>query len=264
MRLVRIALRHWHSDRCWHAITRMQMRGSSETLAMVHRLAASPSWRRRSLGLYIASQLRQRRTHSSVEFGLAATQELLLAGLQDQKDEVVCAAVSGLGHRPHPAALTRLVGLATHPNASIRCNVAISLGRDSEQSAVDALLRLASDTDDRVRDWATFGLGTLQQHADTPEIREALWKNLHDRDEEVRGEALVGLAERRDPRAINHLIEHLDLGCRVYELEAAAKLASPLLLGPLQNIADGLSKSEAGGYWFDHLQAALIACGRSA
>lgn len=260
--LVRIALRDWGSDRHWCAIVELQLRGSPHTLGFAQRLAGSASWRRRSLGLYIASQLRQRKhdgDFGSIEYAMDETQSLLLAGLHDAHDEVVRAAVSGLGHRPHPAALGELLRLSTHRNALLRWDVAVALGRYPEPAAIEALLRLAGDADDLVRNWATFGLGSMQD-ADTPEIRELLWKNLQDRDPEVRGEALVGLAERGDPRATDYLAEHLNADCRVFELDAAEKLASPLLLDALRRTARDLKESEVGSYWLARLHAAIAAC----
>jgi HEAT repeat protein len=257
-----MALRGWGSDRHWRAIVELQMRGSPQTLELARSLSGSASWRRRGRGLYIASQLRQPQRgvdFGSVEYAREETQALMLAGLHDPHDEVVRAAVSGLGHRPHSDALPELLRLSMHRNELLRWNVAVSLGHYPEPAAIDALLRLASDPDDDVRNWATFGLGSLQE-ADTPEIRELLCKNLQDRDDEVRGEALVGLSERSDPRAIAYLAEHLDADCRVYELEAAEKLASPLLVDALQRIANGLNASEVSGYWLDRLNAAIDAC----
>jgi len=230
--LVRIALRAWGSDRSWNAIAALHMRGSPETLALAQRLSRSSSWRRRALGLHIASQLRQRRQGAesgSVEYALEATQRLLLAHLHDPHDEVVGAAVSGLGHRPHPEALGELVRLASHPSSDLRWSVAVALGRYPEPLAIDALLHLARDGDDDVRDWATFGLGSMQD-ADTLEVRELLWMNLSDADPDVRGEAVIGLAARNDPRAVEYLLTHLDDECGMLDLNAAARFASQRLL----------------------------------
>jgi len=44
---------------------------------------------------------------------------------------------------------------------------------------------------------------------DTSAIRNALYKNLNDIESEVRGEALEGLASRKDIRVINAIIEDL-------------------------------------------------------
>lgn len=214
------------------------------------------------MGLYIASQLRRGRPGRSTEYELEETQALLLAGLRDAHDEVVCAAVSGFGHRPHPAALADLLRLSTHSHAQLRWNVAIALGGYSAPAAIETLLRLACDTNDDVRDWATFELGTIHETVDTPAIRDLLWKNLHDTHPDVRGEALVGLANRGDARAVDHLIRHLDIECRVYELEAAERLASPMLAPALREIAAHVARDQrnAGSYWLRNLQAALAAC----
>lgn len=260
--LVRQSLRSWGSDRSWRAISELHLRGDPATLSLVRRLCAGDSWRRRALGLHVASQLLRRdgaAPFGRSEYALEETQALLRVGLKDAHDEVIGAAVSGLGHRPHPAALTELVRLSTHSNARLRFGVAVALGRYGKPAAIDALIALAADSDDAVRDWATFGLGSMQE-ADTPAIRDALWTNVHDHDEDVRGEALCGLAARHDPRATDFLVETLNGECRVYQLDAAETLASPRLLEPLQRIASELTSNESKGYWFNCLKAAISAC----
>jgi len=258
-RLVRTALRYWDTGKGWRAIAELQRRGSQRTLACATTLAQSSNWRRRSLSLYVASQLRQRRGASIIEYAVEDAHKLLLEGLRDRHLEVVRAAVSGFGHRPYPAALDDLVGLSAHPDDRLRWGVTVSLGKYEHPSATEALLRLAADPNDAVRDWATFALGSLRS-SDTPEIRAALWRNLTDHDADVRGEALAGLAARHDERAVGYLLEHLRPDCRVYELDAAEALATPALLGPLRAVADALTDNEKDGYWFHRLQAAIEAC----
>lgn len=260
-RLVRIALRSWDTDRSWSAITELHMRGSPAVLERVRRLSRSSNWRRRALGMRIASQLRQRRRDAefgSVEYEKEATQQLLLAGLRDAREAVVEAAVAGLSHRPHAAALAELVRLAEHRSAGLRWAVAVALGRYDEPEAIQALLRLARDTDDDVRDWATFGLGTMHD-VDTPEVRELLWCNLRDPDPDVRGEALVGLAERGDRRAVAHLTGLLGEDCRVFELIAAEKFADRGLLPALQALQPAIGDKHVDEDWLRHLQEAIKA-----
>jgi hypothetical protein len=65
------------------------------------------------------------------------------------------------------------------------------------------------DVDEDVRDWATFGLGVLGD-LDSEEIRDALWQRISDPYRDVREESLVGLAKRKDQRALQVLIAELN------------------------------------------------------
>jgi hypothetical protein len=56
---------------------------------------------------------------------------------------------------------------------------------------------------------ATFGFGTLVE-ADTLETRDALYARAFDAHGDTRGEALVGLARRKDARVLEPLIRELD------------------------------------------------------
>jgi HEAT repeat protein len=261
--LVGMALQDWGSDESWKAISELQMRGSPETLALARRLAKSQNPRKRALGLYIASQLRRRQKGApfgSIEYALEDTQEMLLAGLHDTRSEVLYAAISGFGHRPHPLALPELIKFSSHPDQQIRFEVAVALGGYSEADSIETLLRLAKDDSDAVRDWATFGIGTLQE-VDNPKIRDLLWANLQDTDQDVRGEALVGLAIRKDARIIPVLQELLDANCRVYELSAAESVASPLLLERLITIKNSVTdQNDIDSYWYGCLLDAIDAC----
>jgi hypothetical protein len=75
--------------------------------------------------------------------------------------------------------------------------------------AVQTVLQLSADTDDDVRDWATFGLGTLLR-LDTPAIRHALLARLDDAHHNPREEAMYGLAVRLDRRAVPVLLDFLE------------------------------------------------------
>ncbi|MFG6489577.1 HEAT repeat domain-containing protein [Roseateles sp. BYS78W] len=262
--LVRVALLAWNSDRCWDAICELRMRGSPATLALAQTLCRSGNWRKRALGVNIAAQLRQRVGSESVEYALVPTQQLLLSHLHDAREEIVDAAVAGLGHRPHADALPELVRLAAHRNRDIRFSVACALGSYFEPESVAVLLRLARDVDDDVRDWATFGLGTLHD-VDTPEVRERLWQNLGDAEADVRGEAVIGLAVRGDARVIDHLLALGDDGWGSLDLNAAKKMASPRLLSALQALQRGVQRrADLNPGWLGELHLALAACSGTA
>jgi HEAT repeat protein len=116
-------------------------------------------------------------------------------------DSVICA----LGHLDDVKAVPMILRYQDHPNEQVRFAVSFALGCfPNEPQSVSALLKLTSDTDVEVRDWAVFGLG-VQGDSDSLEIREALLRCLDDPSEDVREEAAVGLGKRQDQRLIPNL-----------------------------------------------------------
>ncbi len=111
--------------------------------------------------------------------------------------------------------------------------------------AIATIIELMDDSDDNVRDWATFALGT-QCKMDTPEIREALRKRLADGYEEARDEAIWGLVQRKDEYAINELLRRLTSE----EWKAGDEMAARDLLGQtsdasVNELCEGLRKLQA-------------------
>jgi HEAT repeat protein len=263
-RLIRRALAHSTPGRLWNAVALLQRRGSPTTLAHITILARSANAHRRALAMEIAAQL-QMPGHASADasapFALDATQALLVAGLADRNIGVLQAAIFGLGHRPVADALPALLAHANHPDSRIRFALARALGSYVEPQSTAALMRLASDRDDDVRDWATFGIGALRD-TDDDAIRSLLWTNAHDPDRDVRGEAVVGLARRGDPRVIDLLKERLNDGdCRGYELEAVQEMPRPELLAPLQTLLAHAERTrEHSTHWLSELLDAIDAC----
>jgi len=164
-----------------------------------------------------------------------AISEALLERLAvETEPAAVASVVAALGHVADPAPLPRVVALAGHEDPAVRLAVAFAVASIGPQplprEARHALIRLSGDDEPEVRDWATFGLGTLSGD-DGPEVRAALLARTHDPCRAARAEALFGLAVRRDPRAVPHLIQALGspaVDC--LELDAAAEAADPRLL----------------------------------
>jgi HEAT repeat protein len=128
----------------------------------------------------------------------------------------------------------------------------------TDPRAVASLIALSADPNVRVRDWATFGLA-VQIDTDTPEIRAALLARLHDSDGDTAGEAMAGLARRKDRQVVAPLLELLQSGhVGSLPLEAAAALADPMLLPTLQQIQAQWSGKQEWPYQL--LEEAIIAC----
>jgi HEAT repeat protein len=129
---------------------------------------------------------------------------------RDPSPCVRSAAAAGFGHiAAHEEARRYLLEAAKDPSPEVRFSVAFALGGDHDPVATSALIELMDDSDEDVRDWATFGIGTLRDH-DSPPIREALFKRITDSNEEACFEAYAGLAARKDQRILGQLIEELE------------------------------------------------------
>ncbi len=126
--------------------------------------------------------------------------------------------------------------------------------------AVGALIELSRDSHSLVRDWATFGIGQ-QTSLDSTEIREALLERGEDDDPVVRGEALMGLAQRQDLRVVPLI--HREL-CGEFHgswaVEAAKMMADMSFYTPLLSLHERLDTEHQKRFEYD-FRAALLACG---
>jgi HEAT repeat protein len=145
--------------------------------------------------------------------------------LESEQDPIVLvSAISALGHLYNAAAIPLILRYQDHQNKDVRFAVSVALGSfPNDPQSVDGLLKLTSDPDAEVSDWAVFGLG-VQGIVDSPEIRDALFRCLSDANVDVREEAAAGLGKRQDQRVIPILRRMLDepiLKVRVTEAAAA-------------------------------------------
>lgn len=226
------------SDRYWSIVGELHVFGRPEIVVLAENLYQSHRWNKRLLAVDIFNQLLIKNINWSkqdpfieeyIHYAVEESQAVLLKALEDDNEEIIAVAIIGLGHRPTPIALSHLINYFDHDNADIRHSVAFALGAYEEEASIDALLRLAMDGDDDVRDWATFALASLHESVDTPAIREVLWLNVADENENVSGEALKGLALRKDPRVLEVLKAKLISDCTYHVLEAAEYMDEALL-----------------------------------
>jgi len=140
----------------------------------------------------------------------AAELELMLRTEACLQPEALSSIIFALGCLKRTGFIDAILPYRSHPDADVRYAVTSSLGGCEDDNSINALITLSRDTDYDVRNWATFGLGSLVER-DSEEIRKALADRLNESGNEVRGEALVGLVKRRDVRAINPLRGEIDL-----------------------------------------------------
>lgn len=256
--LIQLALTATDEDTRWDLVSLLRKRGGQTEFDAAMQLCQSDDPRRRELGADILSQLKSDQNDFHTE-----SVQLLLTLLNDTSEDVLYAAIMGLGHRGDDTTVPALCAFADHPCPDIRFAVAFALGGFENELAVNALICLTSDVDRDTRDWATFGLGS-QIANDTPELRAALLLRTDDEDHEIRGEALVGLAIRRDERALALVQRELDqeyIG--VLALEACEHLGDPVLLPRLRELeADWAEdwKESPDLFFQGRLQDAITAC----
>lgn len=141
----------------------------------------------------------------------------------EQEEGALAAVIFKMGHNHNRRAVKLLVPFRQHRHEDVRFAVACALGGFDDPTAIDALIRLSSDEDDDVRDWATFGLGSMIE-TDTPEIREALFARIGDPHYPTQLEAMLGLAHRKDARAIEPLLKDMAEGVNSMRCEALEEI----------------------------------------
>jgi HEAT repeat protein len=226
------ALAAYDQDCRWELIDGIVQECSDDVLEASVKLLQGDS-ARRTLGADVLGRL------ADIEPAVrdAAKQGLLHALDREAETGPLASIVAALGHMADPDAVARIVPLAYHPDPEVRLAVAFTIAAISPPPLAPAsravLIRLSCDADPEVRDWATFGLGTLC-NVDGPDIRDALLDRAEDTYSEARAEALFGLAVRQDPRAVPHLIRALQsASVGGLEVDAAAEAADPRLLPSL-------------------------------
>jgi HEAT repeat protein len=227
------ALRAIEQDCRWDLINGIVGECPDDVLPLSIDLLNAADEGRRTLGADILGRLAgaEPSTHDTV---VKALSEALCA---ETADTAIASIVAAIGHVGDGPGLSLVLPYAGHPCAEVRLAVAFAVATIGAELAApetrEILIRLSRDEECEVRDWATFGLGTLTA-ADGPDVRAALLARAEDSSHQTRAEALFGLAVRRDPRAVPHLIRALSSPqVDGLEVDAAAAAADPRLLPAL-------------------------------
>lgn len=251
--LISLALRETDDEIRWSYVQTLHVRGGQELFEAAVKLCQSANPVDATLGADILGQL------GTPDFPFHETSVPVLLKVFDvhKEENTLQAAAMALGRTGNSRAVKKLIELKNHESAEIRFAVVHGLLTLKDKESVEALIELSADEDEDVRNWATFGLGS-QIEIDTPEIRNALFNRLDEDDHEIRGEALVGLALRKDERVLKPLLKELT-GKNVGTLavEAAVELGDHKLCETLKDLET---------WWdidVDLLKSAITACGNS-
>lgn len=230
--LITLALNAVDEDELWAIVPVLQFRGNREVFEAAQQLCQSKTVNERKLGVDILGQLGiPKRTFPDESL------EILFKLIECEKDSDVLSAIGiALGHIHDSRAIKTQLNLKNHPSADVREGVVFGISGYEDTEAINTLIELSSDENENVRNWATFGLGS-QINTDTAEIREALFQRLGDEDYEICGEALLGLAIRKDQRVVEPLIKELssDSVC-ILAVEAAKEMGDTRLSSVLMQL----------------------------
>jgi hypothetical protein len=245
---IQAALATYDEDCRWELIGGAVTECPDDVLDVSVELLNSHSARERRLGADLLGRF------VGVDPGARPTAlETLLSTLSSERDpDCLASILAALGHVGYASVLERVIPYANHPQAAVRLAVAFAIatiGSDPLGPACRrAMIGLSRDKDPEVRDWATFGLGTLSSE-DGPEIREALLERAEDAYHDARAEALFGLAVRRDPRAVPHLIRALQAESQPRPILGSCRRCSPssTRAGPTSGRSSGPSIAAPAG-----------------
>jgi HEAT repeat protein len=200
----------YDDDAPWKAVNSLRRIGTRQVFETAVSWIESPEPLVRARGLDVLAQLGKTAQHRSNTFPQECYAVVSEALQRERDPQPLSSAVSALGHLHDARGIPLIAAFDRHPAAEIRFSVACALGSfPNDPLSIETLLRLMEDTDDDVRDWATFGVGVLGDR-DSAEIRDALYRKLNDRSADVREEALVGLAKRHDARSVPVLVDALE------------------------------------------------------
>ena len=200
----------YDDDAPWNAVHALRRVGSRDVFEVASEWCASPNPLKRTRGVDVLAQLGKTADHPSNNFPEEAYS--IIVGLLGREEDVraLDSEIAALGHLENSLAIPLITRYRTHQSEDVRFSVAFALGSfPDDPRSVDSLLHLMKDGYEDVRDWATFGVGTLSS-CDSPEIREALFRRLDDTNTDVRQEAMAGLGKRADERVVRFLLETLD------------------------------------------------------
>ena len=194
----------------WKAVQTLRRIGTRHVFERAAEWCSSENPLKRARGMDVLAQIGRTSEHPHNNFPDESF--LIVSELAQRESDPLplLSAIHALGHIGNPLALGLVIQNLTHENPEVRFAVAFALGNFADDPrAVQALMALMQDTEENVRDWATFGLGVLGD-ADSSAIRDALCKRITDPNRDVHAEAILALSKRKVLWAVPALIAELN------------------------------------------------------
>ncbi len=248
--LIKLALYEKDDEARWNYVQTLHQRGDIKVFNIAKILCKSGDSKQIALGADLLGQLGISVESPNLPFKkesisvlLSLTETNLKLSKNEEDITAFQSVIFALGRMDDEKAREKVLEFTEHPSEDTQSAVVHGILAIEAEAEIKALIKLSDDTDEGVRNWATFGLGS-QIETDTEEIRQALCNRLNEKIDndvcdEIRGEALVGLAIRKDKRVIKPLIKELSMeSVGILAVEAASEMANKELCEALLKIKD--------------------------
>ncbi|MFT5723206.1 MAG: hypothetical protein ACI9JN_000315 [Bacteroidia bacterium] len=194
----------------WNNISELRKRATKDIYDHAFKLAKSESDKKKIIGIDVLAQLGFDPRIRQLE-----TINLYFELLNNkQSDEVIFALFFGIGHNNENLAkkqVSKLIEFKDSKSNDVRYSLVSALSGIERLIAIETLIELSEDKFSSIRNWATFGIGTLSE-VNNDRIINALWNRTKDKHQETKLEAIVGLAYRNEIVVKGQIIKELKNG----------------------------------------------------
>ena len=238
----------------WDNISELRSRPTDEVFKKSLELTKSKKPNERIIGIDILAQLGVT-PRPFYKQTIKRFFELLKA---ESNKKVLGSLLYAIGHNNdslNKSQITLLSSYKNHKDNWVKEGLVFAIIGLDNPHAIDTSIILSNDKVAAIRNWATFGLGTLIER-DNKAIRNALWERTKDMHQETKLEAIVGLAKRKDLRVIEIIKQELikgKYGTLIFEAieELNDKQFLPLLQ---QNLKTAKLDKEINPEWLKDLE----------
>jgi HEAT repeat protein len=168
----RTLLGDYDGDDAWAAVHALRKEGSQEVFERAASWCVSDDPLKRARGAGVLCQLRRGGAiRDAPEWMFRDESYFLITRMLEREQDslVLLSAIHALGHLGNDAAVPLILGYQDHPYEDVRFAVACALGCfPNDPRSVVGLLKLTSDADADVRDWAVIGPCLGSEYRGTP------------------------------------------------------------------------------------------------
>ena len=241
----------------WDNIAELRKRKTEDIYNKAFKLAKSKNNKNKIIGIDILAQfgfnprIRQKET-INLYFEILECKP---------NDAILFALFFAISHNNKNLAKKQVIKLTEFKNSEnkdIRYSLVSALSGIDDLLAIETLIELSKDKFSLIRNWATFGIGTLSD-LNNNQIITALWLRTKDKHQETKLEAILGLANRNQVLVKQQIIQELKNGeFGILLFDAVKALNDKDLIPYLEyNLKSAKNDSGIKEVWITDLKACL-------